>query len=165
MDAIQSRINDGPEYWLEADDSMSRDDAVLAAAELVRLYFQEQPNPLLVESEPLADAVNTHRAGSDVSPILLEHAKGVLDALHPQCKSCVGALARHASRVVGHGASNGLMMLEFAELFAEPTGVRPELLAFVFTHSEELLLPESPPICTHEQCVGDVFVQFAVPRA
>ena len=68
VETIQGRINDGPEYWLEADDTMSRDDAVLAAAELVRLYFQEQPDSLLVESESLADAVNTYRAGSEVSP-------------------------------------------------------------------------------------------------
>lgn len=156
VDALLSRINDGPEYWLASDETLSKEDGVFAAAELIRTFFQEQPDPLLLESDALADEINTYRVGSDMTAALQEAATEVVGALQPQARACVGALARHASTVVSHRANNGTMMLGLAEAFAETTGVRAELLAFLFAHSDELELDDAPPPCTREQCVPDL---------
>jgi len=150
-DAVMTRINDTPEYWLEADDALARDDAAIIVAELVRLFFHEQPEPLLVESDGLADEVNRYGVGSAIPPGLAAEAAATVAGLSEQGQACLGALAWHASRVAGHGASNGTRTTDLAEVFSEPTGVRPELLSFLFGHPGELDLVEPPPPCSREQ--------------
>jgi hypothetical protein len=59
VEAVRARIDDKGDYWLASDEALSRDETVLVAAELVRVYFAEQPEPLVVEPEALAVAIDT----------------------------------------------------------------------------------------------------------
>lgn len=57
---MRARIDDKGDYWLASDESLSSDEAALVAAELVRVYLAEQPDPLLVEPDVLAVAINEY---------------------------------------------------------------------------------------------------------
>ena len=59
VEAVRARIDDKGDYWLASDEALSRDETVLVAAELVRVYFAEQPEPLVAEPEALAVAIDT----------------------------------------------------------------------------------------------------------